>query len=172
MSVALRRPTIFATRRSRTVAFGASSWPAVARGRALTRRPARRASTSADAFWSRALVAVLATFGATRAAGPGSCPPARGARRGLGGGGVRAVAILIAFVSVLRDTRSRAWGALVAALGGIALLRAGPVGFHGLSALLSAGAVVPVVVSGCTTPAGGCRGAPAGWRWWPAPPSA
>src|SRR4029453_14779590 len=59
-----------------------------------------------------------------------------------------AVAIVIAFVSVLRDTRSRAWGAVVCGLGVIALLRVGPVAFHGLSALVTAAAILPILVSG------------------------
>jgi hypothetical protein len=149
MSVALRRPTIFATRRWRTVAFGV-----VVAGGALAAALLTRARptglTSADAFWSAALVAVLATFGATARRWTWFLPAGLGAL--VAGDSLAvacaAVAIVIAFVSVLRDTRSRARGALVAALGGIALLRAGPVGFHGLSAMLSAGAVVPVVMSG------------------------
>jgi hypothetical protein len=149
MSVALRRPTILATRRSRTVAYGV-----VVAGGALAAALLTRARptglTSADAFWSAALVAVLATFGATARRWTWFLPAGLAAL--VAGDSLAvacaAVAILVAFVSVLRDTRSRARGALVAALGGIALLRAGPVGFHGLSALLGAGAVVPVVVSG------------------------
>jgi hypothetical protein len=149
MSVALRRPALFATRRSRTVAFGV-----VVAGGALAAALLTRARptglTSADAFWSAALVAVLATFGATARRWTWFLPAGLAAL--VAGDSVAmacaAAAIVIAFVSVLRDTRSRARGALVAALGGIALLRAGPVGFHGLSALLSAVAVVPVIVSG------------------------
>jgi hypothetical protein len=149
MSVALRRPTFFATHRSRTIAFGAVvAGGAVAA--ALLSRAQPTGLTTADAFWSAALVAVMAVFGATARRWTWFLPAGLAAL--VAGDSLAvacaAVAIVIAFVSVLRDTRSRARGALVAALGGVALLRAGPVGFHGLSALLSVGAVVPVVVSG------------------------
>jgi hypothetical protein len=149
MSVALRRPAILATRRSRTVAYGL-----VVAGGALAAALLTRAHPTglrtADAFWSAALVAVLAVFGATARRWTWFLPA--GLAAVVAGDSLAvacaAVAIAVAFVSVLRDTRSRARGALVAALGGLALLRAGPVGFHGLSALLSAIAVVPVIVSG------------------------
>src|SRR5690606_30725508 len=59
-----------------------------------------------------------------------------------------AVAIVVAFLSVMRDTRSRARGAFVAALGVLALLRADPIAFHGFSAILTALACAPMVVSG------------------------
>ncbi len=152
MSVALRRlkvPRVFVTRRSRTVAFGAT----VAGGAlaaALLSHAHPTGFTSADAFWSAALVAVAASFGATARRWTWFLPAGLGAM--LAGDSLAvacaAVAIAIAFVSVLRDTRSRARGALVASLGCIALLRAGPVGFHGLTALVTAGAIAPMIVSG------------------------
>ncbi|MGH9233071.1 MAG: hypothetical protein ACRD0R_07000, partial [Acidimicrobiales bacterium] len=108
MSVALRRPTIFATRRSRTVAYGV-----VVAGGALAAALLTRARptglTSADAFWSAALVAVLATFGATARRWTWFLPAGLAAL--VAGDSLAvacaAVAILVAFVSVLRDTRSR-----------------------------------------------------------------
>src|SRR5262245_31189452 len=105
---------------------------------------------AADAFWSLLLGALVAIFGATARRWTWFLPA--GAAAVLGGDRVAmacaAVAIAIAFVSVLRDTRSRAWGALVCGLGVIALLRVDPVGFHGLSALVTAVAVAPILVSG------------------------
>jgi Protein of unknown function (DUF4012) len=149
MSVALRRPAIFATRRSRTVAYGVVVAGGAVAAVLLTRAQPTGLPT-ADAFWSAALVAVLAVFGATARRWTWFLPA--GLAAVVAGDSLAvacaAVAIAVAFVSVLRDTRSRARGALVAALGGLALLRAGPVGFHGLSALLSALAVVSVIVSG------------------------
>ncbi|HEX6570072.1 MAG TPA: DUF4012 domain-containing protein [Acidimicrobiales bacterium] len=149
MSVAVRRRTLFATRRSRTISF----WMAVTVGAvaaALLTRAEPTGQTTADAFWSASLVAVLAIFGATARRWTWFLPA--GVAAMIAGDGLAvafaAVAIAIAFVSVLRDTRSRARGALVTALGGIALLRAEPIGFHGLSALLAAAAILPAIVSG------------------------
>lgn len=149
MSVAIRRPTIFATRRSRTVGFGVA---VVAGGiaAALLTTAEPTGQTTADALWSAGLVAVAAVFGATARRWTWFVPAGvaaviAGDDLALAGA---AVAIAIAFASVVADTRSRARGALVVALGCIALLRAEPVGFHGLSALLTAAAVVPAIVSG------------------------
>ncbi len=149
MSVAVRRPTLFATRRSRTVGFGvAVVGGGVAAALLTTAEPTGQAT--ADALWSAALVAVAAVFGATARRWTWFVPAGvaaviAGDDLALAGA---ALAIVIAFASVVTDTRSRARGALVVALGCIALLRAEPVGFHGLSALLTAAAVVPAIVSG------------------------
>ena len=101
-------------------------------------------------FWSGALVAALAAMGATARRWTWFLPAGIGAL--LAGDSVAmvcaGVAIVIAFVSVLRNTRSRARGALVSGLGGIALLRAGPLGFHGLTAIITFAAVLPALVSG------------------------
>ncbi len=149
MSVAVRRRTLFATRRSRTISFGVAV-TAAAVAAALLTEAAPTGLSSADAFWSAALVAVLATFGATARRWTWFLPA--GVAAVIAGDSLAvvmaAVAIVIAFVSVLRDTRSRARGAVVSALGGIALLRADPIGFHGLTALLTAAAILPAIVSG------------------------
>jgi hypothetical protein len=148
MSVALRRPTLFATRRARTVAFGATVVGTALAATVVSLAEPTGLRTS-DAFWNAALVAVVATFGATARRWTWFPPAGFAALIGDSrASALAAVAIAIAFVSVLRDTRSRARGALVAGLGVLALLRAGPIGFHGLSALLTAAAVAPVVVSG------------------------
>lgn len=150
MSIAVRRRTLFATRRSRTIAFGATVAAAGLAAALLTRAGPTGLSTS-DAFWSGALAAVVATFGATARRWTWFLPA--GVAAMIAGDdslalALAAVAIVVAFVSVVRDTRSRARGALVAALGIVALLRADRIGFHGLSALLTLAAIAPVVVSG------------------------
>jgi hypothetical protein len=148
MSYVLRRPDPIVTHPAHTVAFGV-----VVAGTALAATVVSLAEPTglraADAFWSAALVAVVATFGATARSWTWFVPAGVGALVGDSRGtALAAVAILIAFVSVVRDSRSRALGALVAGLGVLALLRAEPVGFHGLSAVLTAAAVVPVLDSG------------------------
>lgn len=149
MSIAVRRRNLFATRRSRTISFGVAVAGAAVAAAVLT-EAAPTGFSSADAFWSAALVAVLATFGATARRWTWFVPA--GVAAVVAGDtlavALAAVAIVIAFVSVLRDTRSRARGAVVCALGGIALLRADPIGFHGLTALLTAAAILPAIVSG------------------------
>jgi hypothetical protein len=59
-----------------------------------------------------------------------------------------AVAIGLGFWSVHTDSRTRARAAIVVGLGVASLLRAGSFGFHGSTALLTAAAVLPVLVSG------------------------
>ncbi|HEU0171767.1 MAG TPA: DUF4012 domain-containing protein [Acidimicrobiales bacterium] len=149
MSIALRRPEIFATRRSRTVAYGVAVAGTAVAAAVLTNAQPTGLDMS-DMFWSAALVAALASLGATARRWTWFLPAGAGAL--LAGNGVAmacaGVAIVIAFVSVLRNTRSRARGALVSGLGGIALLRAGPVGFHGLTAIITFAAIVPAMVSG------------------------
>ncbi|HEY7070754.1 MAG TPA: DUF4012 domain-containing protein [Acidimicrobiales bacterium] len=149
MSLAATRRPLFATRRSRTYAFGAAI-VASGLGAAVLTTAHPTGFDTADAFWSLALAAVVATFGATARRWTWFLPA--GAAAVLGGDRVAvicaAAAIAIAFVSVLRDTRSRARGALVCGLGMIALLRVGPVGFHGLSALVTVVAILPILVSG------------------------
>jgi hypothetical protein len=142
------RPVV-ATPRSQTIAFVAAV-VAAGVGAALLTTAQPTGLGTADAFWSLVLGAVVATFGATARRWTWFLPA--GAAAVLGGDEVAvacaAVAMAIAFVSVLRDTRSRGWGALVCGLGVIALLRVGPVGFHGLSALVTAVAIAPILVSG------------------------
>lgn len=149
MSLAVRRPALFATRRARTISYGVTVAVAVvAAGALTTARPTGMSTT--DVFWSAALVGVLAVFGATARRWTWFLPAGVAATVTSDRLAVMlvATAIVISFVSVLRDTRSRARGAAVAAMGGIALLRADPVGFHGFTALLTAAAITPAIVSG------------------------
>ncbi|MGH9260268.1 MAG: hypothetical protein ACRD08_10305, partial [Acidimicrobiales bacterium] len=64
MSIALRRRNLLATRRARTISYGLVVAAAALAAARLTRAQPTGLDT-ADAFWSAALVAVLATFGAT-----------------------------------------------------------------------------------------------------------
>ena len=152
MLVALNRiqvPRVFATRRSRTVAY----WSVVVVGSLAAARLTEAQPTrldTADAIWSAALVAVMGVFGATSRRWTWFLPAGLGALAAGDSLGLAcaAVAIAVAFVSVLRDTRTRARGALVAVLGGIAVLRTEPFGFHGLTTLLAAGAIIPLIVTG------------------------
>ncbi len=148
MSLVLRRP-LFATRRSRTISFGVTVAAVGVAGAVLT-TAAPTGMDTADALWSGGLVAVLAFFGATSRRWTWFLPA--GAAAALAGDGLAqalaAAAIVVAFVSVLRDTRSRARGAAVVGVGTIALLRAEPIGFHGFSALLMVAVALPVLVSG------------------------
>jgi Protein of unknown function (DUF4012) len=149
MSTVLRRRELFATRRTRTVSFGVVVVAGVVAA-ALTSRAEPTGSSTSDMFWSAALVGVAATFGATARRWTWFLPA--GAAALVAGDRAAivcaAVAIVVSFVSVLRDTRSRARGAAVVGLGTIALLRADPVAFHGATALITAFAVIPAVVSG------------------------
>lgn len=148
MSIAVRSRPLLATRRSRTVAFGVAT-VAVALAAAVVTTAEPTGYARADAFWSGALVGVVAFFGATARRWtwfvPAGAAVIAGDDLALA---CAAAATVVAFVSVLRDTRSRARGALVVGLGVIGLLRAEPIGFHGLTALITAAAVLPVVVSG------------------------
>jgi hypothetical protein len=148
MSLVLRRP-FFATRRARTISFGVTVAAVGIAGAVLT-TAAPTGMDTADALWSGGLVAVLAFFGATSRRWTWFLPA--GAAAAIAGDGLAqalaAVAIVVAFVSVLRDTRSRARGAAVVGLGTIALLRAEPIGFHGLSGLLVVAVALPILVSG------------------------
>jgi len=149
MSIAVRRPRPFATHRSRTISFGITVAGSALAAALLTKAEPTGLST-ADAFWSASLVAVAAFFGATSRRWTWFLPA--GAAALIGGDGLAlacaGVAIAISFVSVVRDTRSRARAALAVALGVIALLRAEPLGFHGLTAIVGAAVIVAVVVSG------------------------
>ena len=149
MSMALRTRPLFATRRARTASFGVAVG-AVGLGAALLTKAAPTGMSTADPVWSGLLVAVLAFFGATSRRWTWFLPA--GVAAVVAGDGLAtvlaAVAIVIAFVSVLRDTRSRARGAVVVGLGAIALLRAEPIGFHGFTAMLMVAVGVPVVASG------------------------
>jgi len=148
MSIALPR-TMFATRRARTIAYTATV-VGVSVAAATLSNAAPTGLAGSDMFWSAAVVAVLATFGATARRWTWFLPAGVGAL--LAGDGLAltlaAVAVAIAFVSVLRNTRTRARGALVSGLGGVALLRAGPLGFHGLTAIITFLAILPAIVSG------------------------
>ncbi|HEX2356781.1 MAG TPA: hypothetical protein VHI50_10020, partial [Micromonosporaceae bacterium] len=64
MSIALRRPEIFATRRSRTVAYGVAVAGTAVTAAVLTNAQPTGLDMS-DMFWSAALVAALASLGAT-----------------------------------------------------------------------------------------------------------
>ena len=149
VSLADGPPPVVATNRSDTVAVVAAV-VAAGLGAALLTTAQPTGLDAADAFWSLVLGAVVAIFGATARRWTWFLPA--GAAAVLGGDRVAmacaAVAIAIAFVSVLRDTRGRAWGALACGVGVIALLRVDPVGFHGLSALVTGVAVAPILVSG------------------------
>lgn len=149
MSMALRSRPLLATRRARTVGFAVAVGAAGVAAALLTTAAPTGLGT-ADPVWSGLLAGVLAFFGATARrwtwflpAGAAALVAGDGLATALAG-----VAIGIAFVSVLSDTRSRARGAVVVGLGAIALLRAEPVGFHGFTALLMIGVAVPVVASG------------------------
>jgi Protein of unknown function (DUF4012) len=133
----------------RTAVFGIAVVAVAAAGAALsTAEPTRLAG--ADLVWNAALVATVAFFGATARRWTWFLPAGAGAL--LAGDGtaivLAAAAIAIGFWSVLRGHRSRALSAVVTGLGVIALLRAEPTGFHGSTALATAAAVLPVVVSG------------------------
>ena len=150
MSYVLRRPDPVVANPAHTVAFGVTVAGAALAATVVSVAEPTGLRT-ADAFWSAALVAVVATFGATARSWAWFPPAGVGALVGDSrASAMAAVAIAIAFVSVLRDTRGRAQGALVAGLGVLALLRAEPIGFHGLSAILTVVAVAPVVISGCS----------------------
>lgn len=149
MSMVLRSRPLFATRRSRTVSFGVAVGAAALAGALLTTAAPTGLGT-ADPFWSAALVAVLAFFGATARRWTWFLPA--GVAAVVAGDPLATllagVAIAVAFYSVLRDSRSRARGAVVVGLGAVALLRAEPIGFHGLTALMMAAVAAPVLVSG------------------------
>jgi hypothetical protein len=148
MSLVLRRP-LFATRRARTISFGVTV-AAVGIAGAMLTTAAPTGMDTADAVWSGGMVAVLAFFGATSRRWTWFLPA--GVAAAIAGDGLAqalaAVAIVVAFVSVVRDTRSRARGAAVVGMGTIALLRAEPIAFHGFSALLMAAVALPILVSG------------------------
>ncbi|HEX6420159.1 MAG TPA: DUF4012 domain-containing protein [Acidimicrobiales bacterium] len=150
MSTVLRRPTPVATQRPSAVGPGLAAIAAGVAGALLTTAtPTGR--TVADAFWSGALVAVVALSGATARRWTWFVPAGAGAA--IAGSddlalACAAAAIAVAFASVLRDPGGRTAGAAVTGLGCIALLRAEPVGVHGLSALVTAVAILPVIASG------------------------
>lgn len=151
MSPALhvRRRTAAPSRRARTVTFGAAvAAGAVAGGALSSAGPTGIAEI--DVVWSAVLVAGAAFFSGTARRWTWFLPA--GIAAVLSGDGVvvasAGLAIVVGLWSVVRDTRSRARGAVVGALGCVALLRADPIGFHGLTALLGAAALAPVVVSG------------------------
>ena len=103
-----------------------------------------------DKLYVAALAATVAYFAGTARRWTWFLPAGVGAV--LAGDGVAvalaAGAIGIGFWSVYTDSRTRARAAVVAGLGVATLLRAGSFGFHGSTALLTAAAVLPVVVSG------------------------
>ncbi len=151
MSVALRSRVTARSHRTRTVTFGVTVAAVAAAAGALSLAKPTGLS-GADVFWSGGLAAVVAFFGATARRWTWFLPAGAAAMFALDGWAIAcaAIAIGVGFWSVVRDTRSRARGALVAGLGCIALLRAEPVGFHGLTAVLMVAAALPIVVSGYT----------------------
>jgi hypothetical protein len=151
MSVAVRSRVAARSRRTRTITFGVAVAAVAAAAGALSLAEPTGLS-GADVFWSGALAAVVAFFGATARRWTWFLPAGAAAVFAFDGWAVAcaAIAIGVAFWSVVRDTRSRARGALVVGLGCVALLRAEPVGFHGLTAVLMIAAALPIVVSGYT----------------------
>jgi hypothetical protein len=103
-----------------------------------------------DKLYVAGLAAVVAYFAGTARRWTWFLPAGVGAV--LAGDGLAvafaAAAIGLGFWSVYTDSRTRARAAIVAGLGVAALMRAGPLGFHGSTALLTAAAVLPVIVSG------------------------
>ena len=151
MSVAVRSRVAARSRRTRTITFGVAVAAVAAAAGALSLAEPTGLS-GADVFWSGALAAVVAFFGATARRWTWFLPAGAAAVFAFDGWAVAcaAIAIGVAFWSVVRDTRSRARGALVTGLGCVALLRAEHVGFHGLTAVLMIAAALPIVVSGYT----------------------
>jgi hypothetical protein len=149
MSVALHSPAAARSRRLRTFTF-AVAVAAVAVGAAVLSTGEPTGLRGADVFWSAALAGVVAYFGATARRWTWFLPAGAAAVFAADGWALTcaSVAIVIGFWSVLRDTRTRARGAIVAGLGCIALMRTEPVGFHGLTAVLLIAMVAPIVVSG------------------------
>jgi hypothetical protein len=103
-----------------------------------------------DTAWVVTLVAVVAYMTSTAKRWTWFVPA--GAAAAMGGTqwalAASAIAIAISLYSVVTETRSRARGALAGGLGTLALLGAGNVAFHGLSALVTAAAIAAPCVSG------------------------
>jgi hypothetical protein len=103
-----------------------------------------------DIAWAAGLVAAVAYMSSTAKRWTWFVPAGVGAA--LAGTswavGAAAVAIVISLFSVVTDTRSRGRGALVGGLGVVALLGAGNIGFHGLTAIAAAAAIVAPCASG------------------------
>jgi Protein of unknown function (DUF4012) len=137
------------SRRQRTITFGVAV-VAVAVGAGGLSLAEPTGLVGADVMWSAALAAIVAYFGGTARRWTWFLPAGVAAVVAADGVAVAcaAAAIAIGFWSVLRDTRTRARGAVVAGLGCIALLRAEPVGFDGLTAILMAAVATPVIASG------------------------
>src|SRR5918994_1995795 len=146
MSVAVRSRVAARSRRTRTITFGVAVAAFAAAAGVLSLAEPTGLS-GADVFWIGALAAVVAFFGATARRWTWFLPAGAAAVFAFDGWAVAcaAIAIGVAFWSVVRDTRSRARGALVAGLGCVALLRAEPVGFHGLTAVVMIAAALGVV---------------------------
>jgi hypothetical protein len=106
--------------------------------------------TGVDEVWAGGLVAAVAYLSAT--ARRWTWFPPAGVAAVLSGGtwatAIAGVAVLVGFYSVLTDTRTRARGALAGGLGAAAMLGAGDVGFHGLTAIATVASVLPACVSG------------------------
>jgi hypothetical protein len=149
MSVAFHSPAAARSRRLRTFTFTAAV-AAVAVGAGVLSTGEPTGLRGADVFWSAALAGVVAYFGATARRWTWFLPAGAAAVFAADGWALAcaSVAIVIGFWSVLRDTRTRARGAVVVGLGCIALMRTEPVGFHGLTAVLLIAMVLPIVVSG------------------------
>ena len=103
-----------------------------------------------DTAWVVALVAAVAYMTSTAKRWTWFVPA--GVAAAMGGTqwalAASALAVVIGLYSVVTETRSRARGAFVGGLGTLALMGAGNVAFHGLSALITAAAIVAPCVSG------------------------
>jgi hypothetical protein len=146
--VARRRP-VLVSRRARTASFTAAvAGMALLAG--LTSEAAPTGLSGADFMWRAALAGLSAYLAGTARRWTWFLPA--GAAGAVGGNGIAlacaAVAIGIALWSVLTETRSRARGALVGGLGCVALLQADPIAFHGFTAIVTAVALTPLLVSG------------------------
>jgi hypothetical protein len=146
--VARRRP-VLVSRRARTASFTAAA-AGMALLAGLTSEAAPTGLSGADFMWRAALAGLSAYLAGTARRWTWFLPA--GAAGAVGGNGIAlacaAVAIGIGLWSVLTETRSRARGALVGGLGCVALLQADPIAFHGFTAIVTAVAVTPLLVSG------------------------
>ena len=149
VSRASRRLAVASPARVRTATFAAAVLGVAVVGAALT-DAAPTGLTGVDEVWAGGLVAAVAYLSATARRWTWFVPA--GVAAVLSGGtfatAVAAVAVLVGLYSVVTDTRSRARGALAGGLGAAALLGAGDIGFHGLTAIATAVAVLPACVSG------------------------
>ncbi|HEX8803787.1 MAG TPA: hypothetical protein VF743_06330, partial [Acidimicrobiales bacterium] len=144
-----RRSLDLSSPRARTLGFRVAVAGTALLG-ALLSHASPTGLSGADDAWSAALVAATAYAAGTARRWTWFLPAGVAAAVGAPVPALvcASVAIGLGFWSVLGDTRTRARGALVGGLGCVALLCADPVGFHGLTAILAALALAPVLVSG------------------------